>query len=318
MDRAAERTLSARAVELGRAANGAALSELIALLDTPSSETRRLAASAIGKLAGVADASAAVAALTRILPDTHPQVRQYAIKALRAYGADSEPALPDLRDVFTNANDKEYNRRDAQAAIDTIEEALRIKSTQVKHVCQRCDVTVAADEYARAMKMFQRVYCDHCFDETYIERRNFDTRVEVHKTISTTDGTLVQSDGERRIAEWLAARKIAYRYDDRLRIIEGRQVRPDFYLPELDVYIEYWGMDTLDYRIGMLMKQQMYQHAGKRLISVYPKDKNNLDEVLGEKLQRLQPTDSTSVPSAPGVGEAQRSKSIRHTERSSG
>ena len=39
--------------------------ELIGLLDTPSPEVRRLAASAIGKLAGIADAEAAVAALTR-------------------------------------------------------------------------------------------------------------------------------------------------------------------------------------------------------------------------------------------------------------
>ncbi len=29
-------------------------------------------------------------------------------------------------------------------------------------------------------------------------------------------------------------------------------------------------MDTLDYKIGMLLKQQMYQHAGKRLISLHP------------------------------------------------
>jgi hypothetical protein len=27
------------------------------------------------------------------------------------------------------------------------------------------------------------------------------------------------------------------------------QIRPDFYLPELDLYIEYWGMDTPQYKI---------------------------------------------------------------------
>jgi len=26
------------------------------------------------------------------------------------------------------------------------------------------------------------------------------------------------------------------------------------YLPELDLYIEYWGTDTADYKIGMLKK----------------------------------------------------------------
>jgi hypothetical protein len=80
--------------------------------------------------------------------------------------------------------------------------------------------------------------------------------------------------------------------------LEGRQVRPDFYLPELDVYIEYWGMDTLDYRIGMLIKQQMYQHAGKRLISVYPKDLSGLDALLRQKLARLAPGPQDAEPEA--------------------
>ena len=62
-------------------------------------------------------------------------------------------------------------------------------------------------------------------------------------------GTLVQSDGERLIADWLTAHNIAYRYDERYRILSGHAIRPDFYLPELDVYIEYWGMDSADYSL---------------------------------------------------------------------
>lgn len=61
-------------------------------------------------------------------------------------------------------------------------------------------------------------------------------------------------------------------------------MRPDFYLPELDIYIEYWGMDTADYKIGMLKKQQLYQQEGKRLISLDPSDKPRLDGVLRAKL----------------------------------
>ena len=29
------------------------------------------------------------------------------------------------------------------------------------------------------------------------------------------------------------------------------------YLPELDLYIEYWGTDTADYKIGMLKKHKL-------------------------------------------------------------
>lgn len=128
---------------------------------------------------------------------------------------------------------------------------------------------VSADEYARAQKYFQRVFCDKCFDEVFLDRRNFDTKVELNKIIRARDGTLVQSDGERIIAEWLTEQGIAFRYDERFRILDGYAIRPDFYLPELDVYIEYWGMDTSDYKIGMLKKQKLYQQAGKPKLRQY-------------------------------------------------
>lgn len=86
LNRQTERTLSSRAVELGNSADAAALPELVTLLDSPYKGVRRLAVSAIGKLAGTAEASTAVEALLPLLQDTAPQVRQYTIRALRAYG----------------------------------------------------------------------------------------------------------------------------------------------------------------------------------------------------------------------------------------
>ncbi len=97
---------------------------------------------------------------------------------------------------------------------------------------------------------------------------------------------MVQSDGERLVADFLDREQIVYRYDERMRIIDGYAIRPDFYLPEFDVYIEYWGMDTIDYRIGMLKKLKLYQQQGKRLISLYREDKPQLQEVLRRKLGR--------------------------------
>lgn len=117
-----------------------------------------------------------------------------------------------------------------------------------------------------------------------LDRRNFETAVEDKKTIRTVDGTLVQSDGERKIAEWLHDQGYAYRYDGRLRLVSDFQIRPDFYLPEIDVYVEYWGLDTPRYKAGMFMKQEMYMQAGKKLISIFPADKPRLAEVLQAKL----------------------------------
>ncbi len=287
MDIANERRLAARASELGKSAAADALAELEELVRSESALVRRLAASAIGKLAGIVPSGPAVKALMPLLADPHPQCRQYAAKALGAFGAAAKGALPDLRDLYRNPNEKEYVKRSVLTAGKTIREAVRIAERKVVHHCRRCGVRVDADEYARSKKAFQRVFCDHCFDEVFLDRRNFETKVELQKTVRAKDGTLVQSDGERRIAEILSAENIRYRYDERFRILDGYAIRPDFYLPELDVYIEYWGMDTADYKIGMLKKQKLYQQEGKRLVSLYPEDKPRLREILLDKLKKL-------------------------------
>jgi hypothetical protein len=275
-----------RTLLLGRSGDPAALAELIALLRLPSNEVQRLAASAIGKLSGFgADAGAAVAALTPLaLGARHPQTQQYAIRALKAYGATAHALVHDLRDIARNPAIRDYVRTAATATADVIEQAAKDAEAEVKHRCQRCNAPVTSDSHTRSQQVFQRTFCDRCFDEVFLARRNFETQVELSKTIEARDGTLVQSDGERRIAEWLAAHGIAYRYDAKFRIIAEFQIRPDFYLPGLDVYIEYWGLDTPEYKMSMYKKQTLYQQEGKRLISVCPHDLPSLDRVLAARL----------------------------------
>ncbi|MBN1268693.1 MAG: HEAT repeat domain-containing protein [Kiritimatiellae bacterium] len=287
MDRQLEKRLSQRAVAIGREGEVAAFGELLQLLRSSSANARRLAASALGKLAWMGvDQAAAVAALAQVArQDPHAQTRQYAIKALKAYGVAAKDCLNDLRDMAANPAEKPYIQRDAAAAVAFIEEAVRIAASAAEHRCQRCGSVVTADEFARSQQAFQRVFCDRCFDEIFLDRRNFETQVEINKTIEARDGTVVQSEGERRIADWLTARGIAYRYDAKYRIIAEFQIRPDFYLPELDVYIEYWGLDSPQYKMSMYKKQMLYQQEGKRLISVHPKDLPGLDSLLSAKLQ---------------------------------
>jgi len=287
MDRQLEKRISERAVTIGREGEIDAFEELLGFLRSSSANARRLAASALGKLAWMGvDQAAAVAALAPVVRcDPHAQTRQYAIKALKAYGAAAECCLPDLRDMAANRSEKPYIQRDAATAVEFIEEAMRIAASETEHRCQRCSAVASADEYARSNQAFQRVFCDRCFDEVFLQRRNFETQVELNKTVEARDGTVVQSQGERRIAEWLTAHGLTYRYDAKYRIIGEFQIRPDFYLPELDVYIEYWGLDTPQYKMSMYKKQTLYQQEGKRLISIYPKDLAVLDRLLTAKLR---------------------------------
>src|SRR5438445_13499290 len=113
-----------RALELGRATNPAALPELINFLSLPSPEVRRLAVSAIGKLAGFgADAARAVEALAPIaLRDRHPQAQQYALKALKLFGSAAAACLHDLDDLALRGTAKDYVRRAAHSAAEAIRE----------------------------------------------------------------------------------------------------------------------------------------------------------------------------------------------------
>lgn len=185
-----ERKLAARATTLGNSADAGALGELTQLTRSESALVRRLAASALGKLAGILPASPAVHALRPLLADAHPQVRQYTAKALGAFGVQAAEALPDLRDMLPNPAEKEYVKRSVLAAGKTIREAVRIAEEQAEHHCQRCNTRVDADEYARSQRAFQRVFCDKCFDEVYMERRNFDTKVELKKRFAPKTGHL--------------------------------------------------------------------------------------------------------------------------------
>jgi hypothetical protein len=277
-----------RALHLGRSGDPAVLAELTELARLPSNEVQRLSASAIGKLADFdADPEAAVAALAPLaLRGRHPQTQQYAIRALKKYGAAAQAHVHDLRDLARNSASRDYVRAAAKTTADAIEQASEDIEAGVRRRCQRCSVAVSAEEYRRSSGAFQRVFCDRCFDEVFLERRNFETQVELHKTVEAKDGTLVQSEGERRIAAWLADHGMAYRYDAKYRIIAEFQIRPDFYLPEFDVYIEYWGLDTPQYKMNMYKKHTLYQQEGKQLISVYPKDLPTLDRLLASKLER--------------------------------
>jgi len=291
MDRQQHHRLTKRALALGRSCDPTTLPELISLLGMPSAEIRRLAASAIGKLAEFgADATVAVTALGPVaLHDCHPQVQQYALKALKNYGAAAEGLLHDLDELAGNPRVKEYVSVAAHSATESIRAALDQAAQEATHHCSSCGRSVAPDEHARAQQAFHRTYCDKCFDEVFLKRRNWETSVELKKTIQAKDGTVVQSDGERIIAEELTALGIEYRYDNRFRIVKGYAIRPEFYLPEFDLDIEYWGIkNNLDYQIGMLEKKRLYQQAGKRLLSLYAHERPNLRVVLRQKLDGYQ------------------------------
>lgn len=104
----------------------------------------------------------------------------------------------------------------------------------------------------------------------------------------------VKSYGELDIANFLRQNGIAYVYEPEYpvdtRTTEYGQYHPDFYLPNFDVYIEYFGINrdgevppyftskngmtaSQTYLEGMKWKRQLHHQNGTRMIEAYSYEK---------------------------------------------
>ncbi len=94
------------------------------------------------------------------------------------------------------------------------------------------------------------------------------------------DGHVVKSKSERDIDNYLFEHKIAHAYEKALVI--------DFYLPELDIYLEHWGFDesNLEYTKRKEYKIPKYKEKKITLISTYEKDMKDVDTSLDIKLAK--------------------------------
>ncbi len=125
----------------------------------------------------------------------------------------------------------------------------------------------------------------------------FEPRVKRKCTIKTAKpGLSVQSNGERLIANFLFSHKIGFEYDKQITLKGNekkdgyfeRWIRPDFYLTELTLVIEYWGLEgTPDYDEKMQDKKRRYIESNTKYISIGPEDLSSLDNTLKVKLERL-------------------------------
>lgn len=282
-----------RAVELGNSALLSSSDELLSLLAHPAPRVRRAAAGAILKviLANSYNDSAArlfvIHLYLKSFDEPADQVKEYMLKALAACAkAMSAEMVRNLRDMARNPALKPYVRAAANNAAADGEAALRSRVASENAFCTRCHRRISPEEAKKGYVKYGKPYCYHCFDERILEDVNFERDVDAAKNLRTTDLVAVQSQGEKRIGDFLNAAGLRYVYDERYRIAADAVVRPDFYLPEFDLYIEYWGMDTDDYRTRRREKHILYQRAGKKLISLTPDDLPRMEEILREKLSR--------------------------------
>ena len=92
----------------------------------------------------------------------------------------------------------------------------------------------------------------------------------------TNKGEAVRSKAEMYIANMLSREGVKYVYEPTLTLYETsflsfrtKTITPDFYLPDYDVYIEYWGLlGHPNYNRSMRFKMNLYKTNGVKLISI--------------------------------------------------
>lgn len=100
-----------------------------------------------------------------------------------------------------------------------------------------------------------------------------------------------KSGKEAFIANYFDKKKIKYQYEKPLKL--GKQkLHPDFFLPEFDVYVEYWGMwpSDFDYRKECNIKRKQYKEYDIPLVELYPDNLvsiNQLDWKFTERLLKI-------------------------------
>jgi hypothetical protein len=121
-------------------------------------------------------------------------------------------------------------------------------------------------------------------------------------------GVNVRNQAEQTLGEYFEKNNIRYEYERRIEtgiwIFTEKVSAPDFYLPDYDVYVEYWGMLDVDderkrgqYERTMKYKMARYYDLGIKFISIYPRDMKNLDWVFRNKLKQATGRDFSATQS---------------------
>ena len=115
-------------------------------------------------------------------------------------------------------------------------------------------------------------------------------RREYGRPSVTLRGELVRSYSEKIIADWFYRNGVRYVYERPVFDRRGSMIsRPDFYLPDYGVYVEYWGLvgTKKEYDRTMKWKIEQYRRSGVRIVSLFPEDFHDLGSMMGSKLVQI-------------------------------
>jgi hypothetical protein len=97
-----------------------------------------------------------------------------------------------------------------------------------------------------------------------------------------------KSNKEAFIAKYFDSKNIKYIYEKELKL-GSNKLHPDFFLPEFDVYVEYWGKwsGDFDYRKECDHKRKLYENYDIKLVELYPDNLVSFQQLDWKFTERL-------------------------------
>lgn len=129
-------------------------------------------------------------------------------------------AIAMIIDDFTNINQEEIAIKDITYLLTKKKEYLENKDKQnekTEQIIENDDLTGVSEEVADYRRMYPA-------------------------TIRCEDGHYVRSNNEKVIDDRLYRKRVFHEYETRYKALNGQPYYPDFYLPDADVFIEYFGV----------------------------------------------------------------------------
>lgn len=108
------------------------------------------------------------------------------------------------------------------------------------------------------------------------------------KKFKCLDGHITRSKGELIIDNHLTRLNIEHEFENTIRV-RGRPIKYDWYLPEFEIYIEYWGYFGKDYMDRKEEKIDLYEKGNLNLVSIEDIMLEDIYEHLEEKLKEFIP-----------------------------
>lgn len=103
-------------------------------------------------------------------------------------------------------------------------------------------------------------------------------------------GVKVRSGYEKKCVEYFEKNHIRFSYEP-LILLEGRQYRPDFFLPDLNLFVEICGYRHMPhYRDRMEFKRRLYEKHNLRAVFISYSGRGSLEKLLETALRDFNQT----------------------------